>query len=164
MTRDARGPVWQDPDGETTGSMGKEPQMRLARRRFALALAATALATTACGSATAPKWTFGAPATPPPAAGIDQPAGTPGSGTTAAAATVEVEAFDMGFSPAAITVPAAGTYEVSFANTGSTLHDLTFADGTVLTAGAGKTVTGQVTIPEGGLDYVCSIPATRPPG
>ena len=88
--------------------------------------------------------------TPPPAAGIDEPAGTPGSGTAVAASTIEIEAFDLGYTPAAVSVPAAGTYEVSFANTGSTLHDLTFADGTVLTAGAGETVTGQVTIPEGG--------------
>jgi nitrite reductase (NO-forming) len=137
--------------------------MRLARRRFALALAATALATTACGSAATPQWTFGTPATPPPV-GVDQAAGTPGTGTTAAAARIEVEAFDMGFAPAAVTVPAEGTYEVSFANTGSTLHDLTFADGTVLTAEAGKTVTGQVTVPAGGLAYVCSIPGHEPAG
>jgi len=137
--------------------------MRLARRRFALALAITALATSACGSATAPQWTFGAPATPP-AAGVDQPAGTPGSGTTAAATKIEVEAFDLGYTPAAVSVPAAGTYEVTFANTGSTLHDLTFADGTKLTADAGKTVTGQVTVPAGGLDFICSIPGHAPAG
>ena len=137
--------------------------MRLARRRFFLAIAGIALVTTACGSANTPKWTFGTPATPPPA-GVDQPVGTPGNGTTAVASTIEVEAFDLGFTPAAITVPAAGTYEVSFANTGMALHDITFADGTVLTAEAGKTVTGQVTVPAGGLEFICSIPGHAPAG
>jgi nitrite reductase (NO-forming) len=136
--------------------------MRLARRRL-LALAATALVATACGSASVPKWTFGAPATPAPG-GVDQPVGTPGTGTTAAASTIEVEAFDMGFTPAAVAVPGPGTYEVAFVNTGTTLHDLTFADGTVLTADAGKTVTGEVTVPAGGLAYVCSIPGHAPAG
>ena len=68
------------------------------------------------------------------------------------------------YEPAAITVPAAGTYEVSFANTGMALHDITFADGTVLTAEAGKTVTGQVTVPAGGLEFICSIPGHAPAG
>ena len=134
--------------------------MRLARRRFAATIALVALASTACGSANVPQWTFGTPATPAPA-GIDQPAGTPGTGTVVAAAgagTIEVEAFDLGFKPAALTVPAAGTYAVTFANTGSTAHDLTFADGTRLAADAGKTVTGQVTIPAGGLLFACTIP------
>jgi nitrite reductase (NO-forming) len=137
--------------------------MRLVRRRFLLALAAMALATGACASPSTPQWTFGTPATPPPG-GVDQPAGTPGTGTTAGATTIAVEAFDLGFKPAAVTVPAAGTYEVSFVNTGSTLHDVTFADGTVLTADAGKTVTGQVTVPAGGLEFICSIPGHAPAG
>ena len=134
--------------------------MRLARRRFAATIALVALASTACGSANVPQWTFGTPATPAPA-GIDQPAGTPVTGTVVAAAgagTIEVEAFDLGFKPAALTVPAAGTYAVTFANTGSNAHDLTFADGTRLAADAGKTVTGQVTIPAGGLLFACTIP------
>ncbi|HYO43613.1 MAG TPA: multicopper oxidase domain-containing protein [Candidatus Limnocylindrales bacterium] len=137
--------------------------MRLARRRIVLAIAAIALVTTACGSANTPKWTFGAPATPPPA-GVDQPIGTSGAATTAVASTIEIEAFDLGYTPAAVTVAAAGTYEVSFANTGMALHDLTFADGTVLTAEAGKTVTGQVTVPAGGLAFICSIPGHAPAG
>ncbi len=133
--------------------------MRLARRRFAATLALVALATAACGTASVPRWTFGAPAASAPA-GVDQPAGTPGTGTVAVAAAgkIEVEAFDLGFKPAAVTVPAAGTYEVTFVNTGSTAHDLTFADGTKLVADAGRTATGQVTVPAGGLQFVCTIP------
>ena len=55
-------------------------------------------------------------------------------------------------------VPAAGTYDVSFHNTGATLHDVTFADGTRLSAAGGETATGTVTVPEGGLAFTCSIP------
>ena len=82
------------------------------------------------------------------------------SSTTATAegSTITIEAFDLGFKPSAITVPAAGTYPVTFTNTGSTTHDVTFADGTKLTADAGKTVTGSVTIPAGGLTFQCTIP------
>ena len=43
-------------------------------------------------------------------------------------------------------------------NTGSTLHDVTFADGTKLSAEGGKTATGTVTIPAAGLTFLCSIP------
>jgi nitrite reductase (NO-forming) len=57
-----------------------------------------------------------------------------------------------------VMVPAAGTYEVEFKNTGSALHDVTFADGTTITAEGGKTATGSVTVPAGGLTFLCSIP------
>ena len=69
-----------------------------------------------------------------------------------------IEAFDLGFTPAMPTVPSAGTYEVQFRNTGSTLHDVTFADGTKLAADAGQTATGTVSIPGTGLSFLCSIP------
>jgi nitrite reductase (NO-forming) len=131
--------------------------MRLARRRLAVTLALVALATTACSSSSGPHWTFGTPATPAPA-GVDQPAGTPGAAQPAAATIIEISAFDLGFKPAAVTVLAAGSYQVTFTNTGSTLHDLTFADGTKLSAEAGKSATGQVSIPAGGLGFICSIP------
>ncbi len=85
--------------------------------------------------------------------------GTGGSGAAAAAAgTIEIEAFDLGFKPATVSVTAAGTYDVTFHNTGSMTHDLTFADGTKLVAESGKTATGQVTIPAAGLTFLCSIP------
>ena len=81
-----------------------------------------------------------------------------GGGAPAATSSIAIEAFDLGFKPAEIAVPAAGTYDVSFHNTGSTLHDLTFADGTKVSADAGATVTGKVTVPAGGLSFLCSIP------
>jgi nitrite reductase (NO-forming) len=105
-----------------------------------------------------------APTTPPDTAaathmaGMPMPSTTPAQAATAAGEPIAIEAFDLGFKPASITVAAAGTYPVTFANTGSTTHDVTFADGTKLTAEAGKTVTGSVTVPAGGITFLCAIP------
>ena len=55
-------------------------------------------------------------------------------------------------------VTAAGTYEIVFHNTGSMLHDLTFADGTRISADPGQTTKGTVNIPAAGLTFMCSIP------
>jgi nitrite reductase (NO-forming) len=142
--------------------------MRLHRLVVTLALAA--LTATACTSAKAPGWTFpaatelAAPAASAPAAGVDQPAGSQGTAEAAAAGTIEIESFDLGFTPAAITVPAAGTYEVKLVNTGSIMHDVTFADGTVIAADAGQTATGTVAIPADGLAFICSIPGHKDGG
>jgi nitrite reductase (NO-forming) len=129
--------------------------------------ALVALATGACAPANAaPTWSFPparTPASPAPVAavaGADAAgqAASPAAPAAVAAEAIAVEAFDLGFRPAAITVPAAGTYPVTFHNTGSVTHDLTFPDGTKLTADAGATVTGQVAIPAGGTTFLCSIP------
>ena len=61
-------------------------------------------------------------------------------------------------SPSAIAVAAAGTYSVTFVNDGAMTHDLTFADGTKLTADSKQTVTGSIAVPAGGLGFICSIP------
>ena len=55
-------------------------------------------------------------------------------------------------------VDAPGTYAVTFTNDGGVLHDLTFADGTKITAEAHTVTTGEVTIPAGGLTFICSVP------
>jgi nitrite reductase (NO-forming) len=75
-----------------------------------------------------------------------------------------MEAFDLGFTPAAISVDAAGPYTVKFANTGSIVHDVTFADGTKIEAQGGQTAEGVVTIPEDGLAFICSIPGHEQAG
>jgi len=72
--------------------------------------------------------------------------------------TIEVRAFDIGFEPTMVHVDAPGRYAVSFFNDGTVLHDLTFANGTVLQAEAGQTATGEVNIPAGGLTFLCSVP------
>ncbi len=87
--------------------------------------------------------------------------GSSGAGAVAAVAeggTIAVEAFDLGFTPAKLDVAKPGTYPVTFKNTGSTTHDMTFADGTKLTAEAGATVTGTVAVPAQGITFLCSIP------
>ena len=90
-------------------------------------------------------------------AGMEMP--TPSAAVQAAGgSTIAIEAFDLGFKPSEIAVAAAGTYPVTFTNTGSTTHDITFADGTKLTADAGKTATGSVAVPAGGITFICSIP------
>jgi nitrite reductase (NO-forming) len=117
------------------------------------------VALAACTQAAPPAWTF------PPAGGAASPA--PGASEPAASqptdpgevlGAIEIEAFDLGFTPAAITVDATGPYEVKFTNTGSILHDITFADGTKIEAKAGETATGTVTVPTGGISFVCTIP------
>ncbi len=136
-------------------------------RRPLAAAVLLALVTAACGNAAAPAWSFGPPSTPNPPtvqAPVDQPGNTAGEATTATTGSIAFESFDLGFTPAAITVPAAGTYEVTLANTGTTTHDITFADGTQLVAEAGQTATSQVTVPDGGLTYICSIPGHEQAG
>ena len=113
-----------------------------------------------CATATSAHWTFPPPA---PAAVATAATATPAPSAAApapAAATdqISIDAFDLGFKPSAVTVPAAGMFNVTFNNTGSTAHDLTFSDGTKLAADAGQTATGMVTVPAGGLTFLCSIP------
>jgi nitrite reductase (NO-forming) len=121
-------------------------------------LATMALLAGCAASAAEPNWTFAppAPAVSPAAAPSAAPSGDPGSGGTTG--TIAIEAFDLGFTPSTVEVDAPGTYDVSFKNTGVAPHDLTFADGTKIAANGGQSATGSVTIPAGGLTFICSIP------
>jgi nitrite reductase (NO-forming) len=133
--------------------------MQRSIKRFA-AMVLISIAVVGCAAAATPGWTY-----PPPhdavlavaapsavAPSMDMP------GMAAAAGPIAIEAFDLGFTPSSLTVPSAGVYEVDFHNTGSTTHDVTFADGTKVTAQGGQAVKGQVTIPAAGLTFLCSIP------
>ena len=111
------------------------------------------LVLTGCASAGAPTWTYA-----PAAAAAAQSAVVTSQPPTSPADKISIEAFDLGFTPSMPSVPAAGTYRVEFYNTGSTLHDVTFADGTKIAAEGGKTWTGSVTVPAAGLAFLCSIP------
>ena len=71
---------------------------------------------------------------------------------------ITITAFDLGFEPAMVHVDAPGTYTVNFVNDGGIFHDVTFADGTKIEADAGESASGTVTIPNGGLAFVCNIP------
>src|SRR5918995_723325 len=95
----------------------------------------------------------GAPSTGSPAATV---AATPDAGETVG--ELMFHAFDLGFEPASVEVDQPGRYAVTFMNDGAILHDITFADGTVLEAEPGQTATGEVVVPAEGLGYICSIP------
>jgi nitrite reductase (NO-forming) len=128
-----------------------------------LAIVSLGLVLVGCTAAGAPTWTY-PPAASPAAPANVTPTAPPsmpmdmGAATVATSSSIDIEAFDLGFKPAEIAVPAAGAYAVTFHNTGSTLHDLTFADGTRVSAEPGATVTGKVAVPAGGLTFLCSIP------
>jgi nitrite reductase (NO-forming) len=129
--------------------------MRTTISRLLLVFAAIALA--GCASASGPTWNFGTEAAP--ALPARSAAATPTlDGQVAAANTVEIHAFDLGFKPSELSVAAAGPTAIKFVNDGSALHDLTFADGTKISAGAGTTATGTVNVPTAGISFLCSIP------
>jgi uncharacterized cupredoxin-like copper-binding protein len=93
-----------------------------------------------------------------PATGSPSGATPTSSAVAGPAGTIEIHAFDLGFKPSNPTVAAPGQYSVTFVNDGGVLHDLSFADGTVIRAESGRQATGLVTIPAGGLGFICSVP------
>lgn len=118
-----------------------------------LALAAAAsLVLAACSGAASPTWTF-----PPDVA----PAAAPAVASTG---TLEFEAWDLGFTPTTPVVPAAGTYEIVLRNTGTVVHNIAFADGTVIEAQPGATATGSIAVPESGVVFVCNVPGHEAAG
>ena len=68
-----------------------------------------------------------------PAAGTDLPTPLP-TASSGPAGVIEIHAFDLGFEPRAVSVAQPGDYTVRLINDGGVLHDLTFHDGTVITA------------------------------
>ena len=136
-------------------------------QRLIAVTALLAIATAGCAKADKPAWSFDTSAGAPGGGNTVASVSTPAPAATAAAAsspsgdvlgTLEITAVDLGFEPKAIEVDAAGRYEVTLKNTGSILHDLTFADGTVISANAGQSETGVVDVPAEGIDFICSIP------
>jgi nitrite reductase (NO-forming) len=69
-----------------------------------------------------------------------------------------VTAVDLGFQPTNLSVDAPGTYAVSLRNTGTIVHNITFPDGTAISADAGQTATGTIVVPAEGISFLCSIP------
>ena len=135
-------------------------------RRMIPILLASLLALGACTQAGAPTWTYppntpgASPAAAPSTATAPStaPSVSPGSSPATAAGTLEVTAFDLGFKPAALEVPAAGRYTVKLVNTGAASHDITFPSGESALAKPGESVTVDVDIPAGGTTFLCSIP------
>ncbi len=132
--------------------------MRVILPRLALA-AALAVALAGCASATGPSWTYAPTLASSAPVTAHTVATTPAASIAPMAAqAIEIEAFELGFKPASITVPASGMYDVTFKNTGAMTHDVTFSDGTKISADGGQTATGMVTVPAEGLTFLCSIP------
>ena len=109
--------------------------------RILIPIALVAVALTACTSDASPS------AAPP----IDQAASGPTLGT------LTFEAFELEFQPAPVQVDKPGRYAVTLTNTGHTNHDWVVA-GTRLLAEPGQTVSGEIVVPAGGLEFVCSFP------
>src|SRR5262245_15611331 len=65
--------------------------------------------------------------------------------------TIDIKAFDLGFDPGQLKVPAAGRYTVNFSNTGTIPHDITFPGGEKASANAGETASVDVEVPAEGL-------------
>jgi nitrite reductase (NO-forming) len=128
--------------------------------RLPIAILAVAAIAAGCGSPASAGWTF-APGVAP-AAGEATASVAPTASHDMAEASVgsiEVEAFDLGFTPAAVTVDAPGRYSLTLANTGAIPHDVTFPDGTTTgMVDGGQSATVEVDVPAGGLTFLCSIP------
>jgi nitrite reductase (NO-forming) len=90
----------------------------------------------------------------------DKLAGGTGAAVGAAAAAGEVIEFvttEFAFAPTSLTLDP-GTYRGILRNDGAIEHDIVFGDGTPTVAGAGESVEFEFTVPEGGIEYLCSIP------
>ena len=132
------------------------PRSHLLVLAVALGLVGVACSPTAKAGWTYPPASDSTTANADPSAG---PAGDPSAEPAApAAGSLEIEAFDLGFTPSDPVIDAAGPVDVTLRNTGAAVHDITFADGTTLVANPGETVTGTVTVPAEGLTFICSIP------
>jgi len=139
--------------------------------RHAVTAIAAAILLAGCASGGSAVWTY-APASPaasaspagasPAASGSAAPSVAPGATPAAVAGeplgTLQIEAFDLGFKPNALTVDAPGTYTIEFKNTGAIAHDITPDGGETHTAQAGETVTFDVAVPSAGLPFICSVP------
>ena len=130
-------------------------------RRTSWSLIGLTLVLSACTQGVAAGWTY------PPAKATGAPVGSPAPRSTEAANSppsagagdaIEITAFDLGFKPAKLEVPAAGRYAIKLINTGSTSHDITFASGEMALAKPGETASVDVDVPAGGLTFLCSIP------
>jgi hypothetical protein len=72
--------------------------------------------------------------------------------------TLEILAVDLAYQPTAVTVARAGHYAIKLINAGTMPHDITFPDGTKISASASTMAVGEVEVPEDGIGFICSMP------
>ncbi|RPH35274.1 MAG: copper oxidase [Chloroflexi bacterium] len=92
--------------------------------------------------------------------GLGSPEASPGAsaGEGGIGGEIAISAFDLGFEPSTVDVPEPGTYTVHFTNDGALVHDITFDGQPIQVAQPGEMITFEVTIPEGGTTFLCSVP------
>jgi nitrite reductase (NO-forming) len=95
---------------------------------------------------------------PPSAVASASPSATPTTSSDGILGTIRLHAIEFAFHPSAITVSQPGRYSVELTNGGAIAHDVTFDDGTVISAAAGETKTGVIDVPAAGMGFHCSIP------
>ena len=139
----------------------------LVRLRLLLVVLFVATGVVACGSAPRPLVTNPGPAVAQPLAKavveqVAQPAASVAS--AAAIGEIEIRSFEMGFKPAAVNVDKPGLYSIKLINDGVLPHDVTFPDGTKITANGNATASGDVEVPAGGLSFICSVPGHEQAG
>ncbi len=71
--------------------------------------------------------------------------------------TIEFHASEFAFSPAQV-VAEPGTYKGVLVNDGTLQHDIAFGGGDPIVAAVGETVEFEITVPEEGLPFVCTVP------
>lgn len=71
--------------------------------------------------------------------------------------TIEFVATDLLFTPASV-VAEPGEYHGVLVNDGVMEHDITIGDGPAIVAGPGESVDFDFTVPDGGVEFICSIP------
>jgi nitrite reductase (NO-forming) len=127
------------------------------RRRYSITMAIAMLALLAgCTPGATTSWTY-PPVTDGGGAGASSAPSAEPAAAGAIAGTLDLEAFDLGFKPNALTVPAAGRYTVTLNNTGTVAHDITFPGGETAVAEPGASASVDVDVPATGLDFICSI-------
>ncbi len=72
-------------------------------------------------------------------------------------ATINFIGDEFSFTPMQVNA-APGVYNATFTNVGSVRHDISFEDGTTVVADPGEAVDFEITVPEEGLPFVCTIP------
>jgi len=136
-------------------------------------LLAAALVVAGCGGPS-PTWTYAPSLAPTPAATtgaspaptssaspdgspVSTPAPSP-SPPGGVLGSLEISATDTAFQPSTFTVDQPGRYQVRLVNRGSLTHDVTFPDGTRISAEPSRSASGIVDVPAGGVSFQCSVP------